>query len=413
MKLRKLLAGFSLGCLLLSAAPATAFAEDAKPITVEIQIGQKREQVDFADQKPVLQDGSTFVPIRGVFEQLGYEISWDQGTQTATLKSVMNTLVIKLGEKTFKANGRTYSLDKPARIIGGRTMLPLRAVLEAASYNLEWDGASGKITITDRSWSKNLPKPKDGDTAPPTKENLQGDWVYTDEKNGDYLAVSFDGGDMAVGVSSGFGNFVSVSGTYTLSGNKVTMDRKEVIIADAEDPNDLRGGSIKPGEEDTQEYSFRLSKDLKTLYYSDETETDIPLSREDFSASRANWEKEQKQMMGEGAEDFISAIRGTLSSPKFKALSAAEKNQVCDQIAKDMAEMKSELDEGFAEARTDALYISSSDDFKKYIADTERFWQMATGDAADKLRAHDADGALKTLDAAKDFYEKNIKGKDA
>jgi len=126
--------------MVLGASPVLA----NNGITVEVD-GQR---VIFADQEPVIVDGRTLVPVRGVFETLGYEIGWEGSTQTVTLSNVAYTVIIRVGSQTFTTNGISYTLDVPAQIINGRTMLPLRAVLESVGCALEWDGANQRVIVS-------------------------------------------------------------------------------------------------------------------------------------------------------------------------------------------------------------------------------------------------------------------------
>jgi len=93
-------------------------------------------------------DGRTLVPVRGVFEELGFEVDWYQPTQTATLTSSNYTVIISIGSPNFTTNGGSLPLDVPAQIIGGRTMLPIRAVVESVGYYVDWDGATSTVIIS-------------------------------------------------------------------------------------------------------------------------------------------------------------------------------------------------------------------------------------------------------------------------
>lgn len=115
--------------------------------TINVTINNQR--VNFTDQVPTIVYGRTLVPVRGVFEMLGFDVGWNADTQQVTLTRESDTVVITIGNAAFTANGVSNTLDVPAQIIGGRTMLPIRAVLESVGYNVGWDGATGTVMISD------------------------------------------------------------------------------------------------------------------------------------------------------------------------------------------------------------------------------------------------------------------------
>ena len=49
---------------------------------------------------------------------------------------------------TITVNGRIIQSDVPPQIIGGRTMVPLRAVAEALGADVQWDGNTNTVIIT-------------------------------------------------------------------------------------------------------------------------------------------------------------------------------------------------------------------------------------------------------------------------
>ena len=44
---------------------------------------------------------------------------------------------------------KEYSLDVPAQIVDGRTLIPLRAVSQALGKNVAWDGSTSTALISD------------------------------------------------------------------------------------------------------------------------------------------------------------------------------------------------------------------------------------------------------------------------
>jgi hypothetical protein len=123
---------------------ASAPVPQPAPITVTIN----NTPVNFADQPPTVVDGRTLVPVRGVFEALGFDVGWNEQARQVTLSRANDTIVITLDSATFTTNSASHTLDVPAQSIGGRTMLPIRAVLESVGYNLGWNEATRTVIIT-------------------------------------------------------------------------------------------------------------------------------------------------------------------------------------------------------------------------------------------------------------------------
>jgi uncharacterized protein YkwD len=105
------------------------------------------EAVAFPDQPPASVDGRTLVPIRAVFEHMGFEVGWYGPTRTVTLERNRDYIAISIGDPVFTANGQVRALDVPAQIIGSSTMLPIRALVESVGYNVGWDGATSTVII--------------------------------------------------------------------------------------------------------------------------------------------------------------------------------------------------------------------------------------------------------------------------
>jgi hypothetical protein len=125
---------------------AQILAMQATPPAPGVTVNGQR--VNFAGQPPAIVDGRTLVPVRGVFEELGFTVSWNQQARQATLTRASDTIVITIDSATFTTNGTRHTLDVPAQVIGGRTMLPIRAVLQSVGYNVRWDGGANTVVIT-------------------------------------------------------------------------------------------------------------------------------------------------------------------------------------------------------------------------------------------------------------------------
>jgi len=103
--------------------------------------------VNFNDSTgyPFVSDGRTLVPLRVTMESFGAQVEWEASTSTAIVKKDTTTVRCNIGENCIYRNNVKITNDAAAVISGGRTYLPIRAVLEAFGAKVDWDG-SVKVT---------------------------------------------------------------------------------------------------------------------------------------------------------------------------------------------------------------------------------------------------------------------------
>ncbi len=103
------------------------------------------------DVQPQIINGRTLVPMRKIFEELGAVVNWDASTQTAI--GTKDNIVVKftINDYTMYKNESAKTLDVPAQLINGRTLIPLRAVSEAFDCQVGWDGNDSIVSIIDDS----------------------------------------------------------------------------------------------------------------------------------------------------------------------------------------------------------------------------------------------------------------------
>lgn len=99
------------------------------------------------DQKPVIKNGRTLVPIRFISERFDAHVKWDQKKKVVTIipKGLFQTLsyTLPIGQKTVTViNGTEVTkiqLDEPSQVINGRTVVPLRFVGNILGIHVRWD----------------------------------------------------------------------------------------------------------------------------------------------------------------------------------------------------------------------------------------------------------------------------------
>jgi len=99
------------------------------------------------DQPPVIVDGRTLVPLRAIFEELGATVNWDGDTQTVTSTKGQTTISMSIGKTEMYKNGKLITLDVVPQLVGGRTLVPVRAVAEGFDCKVDWDGDNQTVII--------------------------------------------------------------------------------------------------------------------------------------------------------------------------------------------------------------------------------------------------------------------------
>ncbi|MDK2877945.1 MAG: hypothetical protein PWR06_661 [Thermoanaerobacteraceae bacterium] len=116
---------------------------------IKIYIGGEEKLFDVS---PQVFNGSTFLPMRGIFESLGAQVSWDDAQKRVTAVRKAVKISLKVGETSATVNGKTVKLDKAPLVYKGTTMVPVRFVSEALGETVEWDQNARSVYIGGRPY---------------------------------------------------------------------------------------------------------------------------------------------------------------------------------------------------------------------------------------------------------------------
>lgn len=100
------------------------------------------------DVAPIIRDGRTLLPIRHVVEALGGQVGWSEKEKKVTLTYESHSVVMYLNEAGAFVDGRFSILDVAPISENGRTMIPIRFALESLGCEVEWLSESREILIT-------------------------------------------------------------------------------------------------------------------------------------------------------------------------------------------------------------------------------------------------------------------------
>jgi len=109
-------------------------------------------ETKFWDATPYIKNGRTLVPIRHLAEAVGFKADWDFSDPANKMVFIFKAdqdpekdkehpfILLIIGQPTAMVNGNLVALDVAPEILNGRTMVPLRFVVETLGYQVEWLG---------------------------------------------------------------------------------------------------------------------------------------------------------------------------------------------------------------------------------------------------------------------------------
>ncbi|HYG56692.1 MAG TPA: stalk domain-containing protein [Symbiobacteriaceae bacterium] len=128
-------------CLLIALiSPVAAAEQNVKVLLDDVE-------VQF-DQQPFVESGRTLVPIRVLAELLGFEVAWDEPEQKITLTKGDTTIVLWVDSTKVLVNGKEGTIDVPAKVLGGRTFVPIRFIAETLGTHVGWDNDKQAAVVT-------------------------------------------------------------------------------------------------------------------------------------------------------------------------------------------------------------------------------------------------------------------------
>ncbi|MCL6611752.1 MAG: hypothetical protein K6T66_09475 [Peptococcaceae bacterium] len=99
------------------------------------------------DVPPLIEEGRTLVPLRALFNNIGAQVEWEEETRTVTAVKGDLTVRVTVGSSLAHVSDKPVALDVPAKIVNGRTLIPVRFVSESLGARVTWDGAKRLVSV--------------------------------------------------------------------------------------------------------------------------------------------------------------------------------------------------------------------------------------------------------------------------
>lgn len=110
-------------------------------------VNGQEKNIDDDGTAPTIVNDRTLVPVRAIIESMGGSVNWDSDTSTAMLEYNNDIITLTIGSETAYFNDNANTLDTAPQIINDRTMLPIRFIAESFKFDVEWEQGTQTITI--------------------------------------------------------------------------------------------------------------------------------------------------------------------------------------------------------------------------------------------------------------------------
>ncbi|MDO5479829.1 MAG: copper amine oxidase N-terminal domain-containing protein, partial [Clostridia bacterium] len=97
--------------------------------------------------EPEIENERTLIPLRAVVEALEAEVLWDEKERKITITNNETEVVLVIGKKEAYINGEEVLLEAAPKLRKDRTLVPLRFLAEAFGNEVLWDEESKTVII--------------------------------------------------------------------------------------------------------------------------------------------------------------------------------------------------------------------------------------------------------------------------
>ena len=122
--------------------------QPAAPEGISVTVGGNA--VAWTDAAPFIDANSrTMVPLRAVADAMSLTVNWDGDARVASFTDGSKTISFPIDGSTAQtSDGGTVEMDTAAVIANERTYAPIRYLAEYFGYTVGWDGATQTVSLT-------------------------------------------------------------------------------------------------------------------------------------------------------------------------------------------------------------------------------------------------------------------------
>ncbi|CAM3965987.1 stalk domain-containing protein [Alkalicoccus chagannorensis] len=147
--------------VIMFASSAVMHAERAEASSHFATVMVDGEELD-APVRAFIENGTTMVPMRAIFEALGASLRWDNDAREASASRDGMDVRLGIGSTRAYLNGEAQTLRTAPSITNNHTMMPLRFLTEALGSQIAWDQSSRTVYISVNGDAEVPPSQPDG-----------------------------------------------------------------------------------------------------------------------------------------------------------------------------------------------------------------------------------------------------------
>lgn len=199
------------------------------------------------DQGPFIWEGRTYLPMRLVFQILGYNVFWRQDSPDIEISKYDETMIINTEEKTAIKDGEIMTL--PVLMFNNRNYIPLRSFAEITEDNIYWENDTRTVVYTIRGAKGVMPPVRIIDLQ--HKEAISSDYHEVNDKiksalrKGDEISYAVKN---VINETIDHNKLIRFSNTWDLAENKNGSNFARTY--------DAYKGALKPGETTSRQEQF-------------------------------------------------------------------------------------------------------------------------------------------------------------
>lgn len=98
--------------------------------------------------QPIISNGRTLLPLRAIVEEIGGKIDWNNDEKSINITVGSSNMKLFIGSIDYVSNDQWKQLDVKPVIVNDRTMMPIRVVIEQFGGIVDWDSDKKMVTVS-------------------------------------------------------------------------------------------------------------------------------------------------------------------------------------------------------------------------------------------------------------------------